>query len=134
MSDEWRKSAIFHDGLWCCESERGVLKVFFSGPSFSLNAVGGFSTPIGWIPDGEYQEYKIALKPGNRVFIYSDGITDCLFSRNEALSQKSLEFILENYCKRPLKNLMEFLEKKSENLGKCGTIEDDISLLALEIN
>jgi sigma-B regulation protein RsbU (phosphoserine phosphatase) len=97
-----------------------------------VNAVGGFSTPIGWIPDGEYQEYKVALKSGSRVFIHSDGITDCLLSQNEKIG--SLEFILEDYRKRPLENLIEFFKIKSANLEKCGTIEDDISLLALEIN
>ena len=97
-----------------------------------LNTVGSCSSPIGWMPDGEYQEYKIALKSGNRVFIYSDGITDCLFSQNETIAP--LEFILENYGKRPLENLMGFLEKKSTDLEKCGTIKDDISFLALELN
>ncbi|MHC9543920.1 MAG: PP2C family protein-serine/threonine phosphatase [Vulcanimicrobiota bacterium] len=44
----------------------------------SLIGTGGF--PVGMLSDAEYEEHEIDIQKGDRIFIYSDGITECINS------------------------------------------------------
>lgn len=97
--------------------------------SHDLLSIGKGATPIGWVPKPDYEEYEIPFNQGDRIFIYSDGVTDCLFN-----SKLSLESLIKNSREWSLKKLMGVLRKKSNEVEGSGKISDDISFLALEIN
>ncbi|MCX7403349.1 MAG: fused response regulator/phosphatase [Planctomycetia bacterium] len=46
------------------------------------------SFPIGYVPDIEYEEHLLELKPGDRIYLYSDGVPEAM---NEALDQMGNE-------------------------------------------
>lgn len=102
--------------------------------SAGMKTVGKGATPIGWIPDAEYEEFEVLINQGDRVFIYSDGVTDCLLAGNENLAPKPLNTIIEKSKRQPLTKLITNLKKRSSDLEKCGKIEDDISFLAFEVS
>ena len=81
----------------------------------------------------EFDEYEIQLKPGDRLYFYSDGITEAVNSRNEMLNMEGLIRLIEHNQPSSSK---EGLDKCVEDLKRwCDSVplEDDISLLALEI-
>jgi len=102
-----------------------------SGGEPSFIGTGGF--PVGMFPLIEYEEEEIKLKKGDRLFIYSDGISDCRNKDNEVFSEKLMDEFFLRYGRLSIDNLMKTLEN-TLTLWKDGEeFEDDISLLSLEV-
>jgi sigma-B regulation protein RsbU (phosphoserine phosphatase) len=92
---------------------------------------GGF--PVGMIPDIDYEERELVMAPGERLIIYSDGITECM-DREERnyFSLTGLTSSIEAGRGQPLRELIECLEKTLVAYKGSREFMDDISLLAIE--
>lgn len=91
---------------------------------------GGF--PVGMLPDMSYEETEIEFRPGDRLFVYSDGITECTNSQREQFSEKRLIEHLETYRNRPLQELLQALKSRLYAWRGRQDFEDDVSILAIE--
>ena len=93
----------------------------------------GGGLPVGMFDDAEYEECSIQLNPGDRLFFYSDGITEARSKQGTMLDTEGLiRFIEESH--RDL--LKESLMTCVENIQHWCTqlpFADDVSLLALEM-
>lgn len=95
---------------------------------------GGF--PVGLVEDADYQAAPFQLAPGDRLLIYSDGITECFGADNEQFGEQRLGACLQA---SRLSSLQESIEQIKRSLrdwqqpvqGGAG-FSDDISLLAIE--
>src|SRR6185436_1566237 len=54
--------------------------------------LSGRSFPIGWVPEAAFEERLLALAPGDRLVLYSDGISE---ARNAAQDQFGQQRIIE---------------------------------------
>ncbi|MBL8259076.1 MAG: SpoIIE family protein phosphatase [Candidatus Competibacteraceae bacterium] len=94
--------------------------------------VGGGGFPVGMFPDVEYDTTDFELAAGDRLFLYSDGITECPNPAGEPFAESRLRQLLEEtrdlvaaaVAARVGEALLEW--KGDANL------EDDITLLVLE--
>jgi sigma-B regulation protein RsbU (phosphoserine phosphatase) len=92
---------------------------------------GGF--PVGMIPDIDYEERELVMAPGGRLFIYSDGITECLDRDGmKYFSRVGLTSSLEACRDRSLRELMECLEATLVAFKGSREFLDDVSLLGIE--
>jgi len=91
---------------------------------------GGF--PVGLNPNATYEELEIHLKPGERLILYSDGITDCTNQDGKEFSTERLVNLLQKWEGFSLRSTMEKLEKSLLEWRGSDEFEDDISLLAIE--
>ncbi len=92
--------------------------------------VGGF--PVGMARDPEYREREAQLSPGDRLYIYTDGLI-------EAADADGLEFGAERLGEEirkgralPLEASVEALETTATRWAG-GRLGDDLSILALEV-
>ena len=92
---------------------------------------GGF--PVGLLPDLDYESITLELQEGDRLFLYSDGITECANRANEQFSEKRLLQILDQHRDQPLGPVMSILGDALRDWKGSEQYEDDVSLLALEI-
>lgn len=91
---------------------------------------GGF--PVGMFPGVEYEEYSFALEQEERLFLYSDGITECRGIDAAMFGLDRLLDIIRDGYNLPLRAVMERIEQELAALRGCDRFEDDISLLAVE--
>lgn len=96
----------------------------------SLIGTGGF--PIGVLRDVEYEEKEFYLHKGDRLFIYSDGITECTNGEMGQFSTERLMKLIEGWRAIPLKELMRGIEQKLRLWRMDEGFDDDITLLAIE--
>ena len=47
-----------------------------------------FGMPIGLVPDAIYSSFELRLSPGDRLLLYSDGITECPVGSDEMLEER----------------------------------------------
>ncbi len=100
--------------------------------SGDVEFIGGGGMPVGLIPHASYERVVAQLYPGDRLFIVSDGVTECespdgTMLDNEGLSQKMKR---NQYFKGP-----DFLEALTSDLaGYAGDSEfkDDVSAVLFE--
>lgn len=100
------------------------------GAKAELLGTGGF--PVGMLLDAKYGELDLTLQPGDRLFLYSDGIPECTSKHGEHFSVDRLMTLLEEWRDRPLREVMAGIEHTLERWRGSNEFEDDITLLALE--
>lgn len=95
-----------------------------------LLGTGGF--PVGMLPDVTYQEEERYLRPGDRLFFYSDGIPECIGKDGERFSVPRLLRLVDEWRDRPIQDVMAGIKQAIERWRGSNEFEDDITLLALE--
>ena len=93
----------------------------------------GGGLPVGMFDDAEYDEYSIQLSPGDRLYFYSDGITEATNKHGAMLDTEGLIRLVEESRGLPLnENLVAFIDKLRRWCTPL-SFADDVSLLALEL-
>ena len=123
------------------EPDSGLLRYVLAGhPSPILMRRGqspqeltGGGLPVGMFEEAEYEEYSVQLKPGDRLYFYSDGITEARNAQGAMLDAEGLMQFVEEAYKHPMpESIASILEKLRRWCGPV-SLADDISLLAFEL-
>jgi sigma-B regulation protein RsbU (phosphoserine phosphatase) len=96
-----------------------------------LLGTGGM--PVGLWPEMEFDCLDIVVAPGDRIVLYSDGVTECISEHGEAFGEERLLAVLRRQRSLPLDELLETLLTEITQWGSTSGFTDDVSLLALEI-
>jgi len=96
-------------------------------------AVGNGGLPLGILQNASYEAHLVQLAPGFRLFLYSDGITECSDAAGRQFGQQRLEDILGRQQGLPLAEAgAELGRALFDWKGAAGAFDDDVTLLALE--
>lgn len=91
---------------------------------------GGF--PVGMLPMAEYSSITLDFGVGDRLFVYSDGITECANKANELFGTERLKTFFAETMDLPLADVLKELRIRICEWNGGDQFEDDISVLALE--
>ncbi|MFZ1873997.1 MAG: SpoIIE family protein phosphatase [Chania sp.] len=110
-----------------------------------LLAVGQGGMPVGLFPDAEYQDSDFTLDVGDRLYLYSDGITECESDLQELYGEERLQQLLCEYRALAKSQVFERVEKalrtwhsgepenrQQQDKKQSRPFADDISLMAIE--
>lgn len=92
---------------------------------------GGF--PVGLVPTMDYDEETLHLGSGDRLILYSDGITDCASLRGNRYGEPRLLRFLEERSHLPLPEVVQGVKQEMEKWNSSQSYSDDLSLLGLEV-
>ena len=95
--------------------------------------IGKYGFPIGLFSDASYEEQLINAEPGARLYFYSDGLTDVVNLHNEAFGRDRLTQAVDESRDRPLEDTLSYLLERVQAWGGNTRRDDDVSLLAVEI-
>ena len=90
--------------------------------------------PLGWFPDANFNPVPFQLLPGDRLILYSDGVTECCDTQGTMLEQLGLRALLEAAGCYPIDQMVQQIDTALRSRHGPAGVEDDISLLALEIS
>ena len=96
-------------------------------------SIGGML--VGAFPGAEYEEGTVQLRPGDRLLVFTDGVTETFKDNRfeECYGEKRLQSILKGNMHmdsdKLLQSIVEDLERFSGNLS----FSDDITLLLLTV-
>lgn len=91
---------------------------------------GGF--PVGLLPGVEYEALTLDLQRGDRLVLYSDGVTECMNKNHELFTEMCLIRYLEEASALPLDEMMQNLERYLCAWKGDNAFEDDVSVLVFE--
>ncbi len=89
--------------------------------------------PVG-LANEPYDEYCIQLAPGDRMHLYSDGVTEAMNRKRELFGVPRLLESLECHGGCPLAECQDKLMAALEEFRGSARFNDDISLLSLEVH
>jgi sigma-B regulation protein RsbU (phosphoserine phosphatase) len=104
----------------------------YQPPGGNIQTIGGGGFPIGLVPDAEYTDVTFQFEPGGRLFLFSDGITECFDQNDTMFGMEALQDAIQTGKNLPLNEQMAQLRQRITRFRGCDTFEDDISLLAIE--
>jgi len=86
------------------------------------------------LPNAQYENIEFKLYPGDRLFCYSDGISECMNAEEQQFSTERLVNHVLQSCLRPLQETLVSLRTSLQD-WRCGEpFEDDVSLIAIEFD
>ena len=95
--------------------------------------VDGDGMAIGWVDDMEYDEQALQLQPGDRLYLYSDGVPEAMDADLNQFTMQQMVEIIELGQTQSLDESVTLLSRSVERwCGKKGPA-DDVSILGLEI-
>jgi sigma-B regulation protein RsbU (phosphoserine phosphatase) len=106
----------------------GVIHVARAGPA-RLIEVSGY--PIGVAAD-PYEEHEIELAPGDRLFVYSDGVPEAMDAADTPFGTARLVAQLDQTRDQPLEQTLTSLLDRIDCWHGSARVHDDISVLALQ--
>jgi len=89
--------------------------------------------PIGVVPEPEFQECRVKMEAGDRMYLYSDGLVDTRNSSKEEFGDKQLLQEVISSKKYSLEDSIHTIISKSSEWSDIKSFQDDISLLGFEI-
>lgn len=96
-----------------------------------LNEVNG--PRLGQSPNQTYEEKTITLLSCDKIYLYTDGITECVNSQgNQYGERRFLKTILEN-VNSPAKDNKNGVWSSLENFREETPLKDDITFVAVDI-
>jgi sigma-B regulation protein RsbU (phosphoserine phosphatase) len=109
------------------------LPIHFSRESKRLVSLEDGGLPVGLLPAVDYPEVQVQLAPGDRLFLYSDGVTDCEDADGRPYGDARLQDAIVRTADLPITAAVQAIET-SLKVHRAGTpLRDDVSLLALEM-
>ncbi len=88
--------------------------------------------PIGFLPDAKFEEQSVQLQPGDRMFLYSDGINEAMDPNDEQFGHDQLIETFGSLQDSPLKPCIKTTIEKI-NKWSHNEVADDMSILAIEL-
>ena len=125
------------------ESGRGVLcqaghptPVIVNADS-AVTSVGNGGPPVGLMPDLSWEDVAFTLNPGDRLCLFSDGITECENVSGEQFGPQRLERWLHDHARLPVDQLLarfgdHLTGWRNANRDEPTALTDDVSLLVIE--
>ncbi len=102
-----------------------------NGKFFQLDGSGH---PIGFVDNGEFEQWDCELEPGDRFYLFTDGMSDSRDASNEPFGRKRMLEILRGQLGNKLEDSIEGVFRASKEWSSSGDFSDDASILAIEIS
>jgi len=118
-----------YDVRFCQAGHPSPIKFCADG---SVIEVGDGGFPVGLWPEMTYDETATTLLPGERLVLYSDGITACLNEDEQEYSIDRFKEVIRNHADKSLKEVLQAVQTDLEAWVRGRDFPDDISLLIIE--
>jgi sigma-B regulation protein RsbU (phosphoserine phosphatase) len=101
-----------------------------AGGTAEFHAAEGF--PIAFVPDVEYDQHTLQLTPGDRLYLYSDGVPEAMDKDRQPLGDQAMADLLSAARSQPLEESVTSLLDRVEEWCRPEGPLDDVSILGIE--
>jgi len=89
--------------------------------------------PLVWFPDMEYPVCTIALSPGDKVLLFSDGISEMKNPQRDMLGEEALEQMFLSFISDSGITILDKMAYKLSDFTEGHPLEDDVSMVLIEV-
>ena len=117
------------DRLWIGTTDSGLV-VMKEGRFSLLKDKHGFV--IGGMPGMKYKEYEIRLEPGDKLFLYTDGVPEATDAENAMFGTERMLEALNEDPGAPPRSILENVRRATDRFVKDAEQFDDLTMLCIE--
>lgn len=88
--------------------------------------------PVGLVEVAEYETIEARLHTGDRMLIYSDGVTECPGPESQLLDEQGLLALMGTHSRTRGPDMLTALIKGLEHFAGCSEFPDDLSAVLVE--
>ncbi len=88
---------------------------------------------IGWFDEADYEENTLCFQPGDRLYIFSDGIHETMNDVGEAFGDERVASCLAGLREEALDQSLTSLVRAATRFSGRDRFQDDVSALAMEM-
>ena len=102
-----------------------------SGQVVTMESTG---TLIGIAEDSVWDIQSLVAKPGDRMVLYTDGLTEARSPSGQQFGRKALQSLIESQVEKPINKTMEVLTQALQThlSGRCA--DDDVTLVGIDFD
>ena len=93
--------------------------------------VAGAGFPVGMLEHASFEDRRLSLEPGDRLFFYTDGVIEALAADEREYGIDRLLAAIARHRDQPLRAAIDAIAAEVYEWSR-GRLQDDVSLLALE--
>ncbi len=94
--------------------------------------LGNGGLPVGLVPAAKFVTYETQLERGDRLVLYSDGITECVDPGGNMLDECGLADMLTELREQDSSSMLDELVERVWDFGGERDFDDDISMLVFD--
>jgi sigma-B regulation protein RsbU (phosphoserine phosphatase) len=102
------------------------------GDDGSVLSVGHGGLPVGLFPDGAWERVDLQLRPGDRLFLMTDGLTECRNPQGAELGGEGLADMVRRNIGLRGERFLDALQWDLERFAGGGDFADDVSAVLFE--
>lgn len=99
-----------------------------------LEFLGNGGLPIGLVPDAPYERVAFQLEPGDRLFVVSDGVTECEAPDGQMFDEDGVRLSLETNKSLTGQDFLEALTWDLSRYADDKEFTDDVSAVLFEFD
>ncbi len=99
-----------------------------------IEMLGDGGLPIGLIPNAQFEQFDLTLRPGDRLIITSDGVTECEDMDGRELGQEGLAYLIAQNWMLSSADLLEAMLWDLQNHRQGADFLDDVSALIFDFH
>jgi sigma-B regulation protein RsbU (phosphoserine phosphatase) len=107
-----------------------LVRIPAAGGPPEFHGAEGF--PIAFVPEVEYQQQSLQLEPGDRIYLYSDGVPEAMDKDQEAYGEEKMAACLDGGRGGPLETSVADLLSAVETWCRPKGPLDDVTILGVE--
>ena len=102
----------------------------------TVHAIGDSGLLLGFMPDARYTTTELALTPGDRLVLYTDGVVEAASPGGEFFDPMRLREMLQHHIELSPETWADrLLERLTEWSGKAALeLDDDLTLVVLDLS
>jgi phosphoserine phosphatase RsbU/P len=114
-------------------AQAGHPSPIFISRTGQIKLLGTGGMPVGLVPEIDFDCFDIHAGPGDKLLLYSDGVTESTDIYGQAFGERRLLAYLEQRATQPLDELLGGLLAEIKAWRAIPQFADDVSLLAIEV-
>jgi serine phosphatase RsbU (regulator of sigma subunit) len=120
------------------EDGQGTLVQAGHPPPLLLRGTGGVEflgeggLPVGVLRQATYEEVRFDFAPGDRLLVYSDGLTEAEDASGQPFTEERLAELVREHSGLGTEELLARVTDAVQDWGQADTLEDDMTVLVLE--
>ena len=97
-----------------------------------IERLGDTGFPVGMLPDVEFEQHEFPFEPGDRLVLYSDGVTECANPERAPFGLARLEEAVRRPADEGAEGCVDSVARALRDWRAQYEFADDVTLLALE--
>jgi phosphoserine phosphatase RsbU/P len=96
-----------------------------------IEQLGSGGLPVAMFEDADYDAFEFTINPGDRLLLYSDGVTECTSGNGESFGMNLLRTFLRDHASKDSALLLQALRQRLADFKGNDIFDDDLSVLML---